>query len=158
MATIDYRVGGTLGLPTVQAFNKVFAISRKIDCSVQNVPDDDTVQMLNIPADTMVLDVIANKITLEGGTLTFDVGDADDTDGYHDGINGNSGATAVSCNASFALTEGAPNTIAPAYSKGGKYYDAAGVISIIFNDAADAAVIELTAICVNCDPRAGVAV
>jgi len=105
----------------------------------------DGVPALAIPAKSLVLRVGADVTTAEGGTLTLDVGDGDDTDGYLDGVNGN---TVASYASALALAEGAPNTLV-GYGAG-KYYSAADTIDLITVNAADAAVIRVWALVVDC--------
>ena len=120
-----------------------------IDTKAVNIGSGDIVKLLEIPAKTKIVDVVAHVTTAEGGTLTIDIGDyltADDTavdaDGYLDGANGNSAAATKA--STFALTEGTPNTIAPAYTTG-RYYPAANSwLGVLFNNAADAAVIDVS--------------
>jgi len=105
----------------------------------------DGVAALRIPAKTLVLHVGLDVTTAEGGTLTVDVGDGDDPDGFLDGVNAN---TLASYASTLLLTEGAPN-ITTGYSEG-KYYSAADTIDLITVNAADAAVMRLWALVVDC--------
>ena len=139
----DKTKGGTGGLPD-NGRNQVSVISRTIDFSVDEAAQNDVFEVLYIPAKTLVLGVQYQVLTAEGGTLTFDIGDGDDVDGYIDGANGNtlgSGFTTLS------LTAGTPDTVT-GYSNG-KYYAAADTIDIKLLNAADAAVITVTAVCVE---------
>lgn len=102
----------------------------------------DGLAALVIPAKTRVLGVGLDVTTAEGGTLTIDVGDGSDADGWLDGVDGNAVASYYS---TPVLTEGAPNTIVPAYGLG-KYYSAEDNIDLITVNAADAAVMTLWAI------------
>jgi len=83
--------------------------------------------------------------TAEGGTLTIDVGDGGDPDGFLDGVNAN---TAASYSTSLVLAEAAPNTVT-GYSNG-KYYAAADTIDVKTVNAADAAVMRLWAVVADC--------
>jgi hypothetical protein len=93
----------------------------------------------------MVLEVGLDVTTAEGGTLTVDVGDGGDVDGFLDGVNAN---TAASYTTSLVLAEAAPNTVL-GYSNG-KYYSAADTIDIKTINAADTAVMRLWAIVADC--------
>ncbi len=106
---------------------------------------NDVIEALSIPAKTMVLAVGLDVTTAEGGTLTIDVGDASDPDGFLDGVNGN---TAASYANSLVLAEAAPNTVV-GYSNG-KYYSAADTIDIKTINAADTAVVRLWAVVADC--------
>jgi hypothetical protein len=107
----------------------------------------DVLQVISLPAKTLVLAVGADVTTAEGATLTLDVGDGSDTDGWLDGINANS-ATSY-CSIAPALTEGTPNTLVPAYGQG-KYYTAADTIDVLINNSGiDTCVVRLWALVVN---------
>lgn len=107
----------------------------------------DVLEALPIPAKTMVLKVGADVTTTEGGTLTLDVGDGTDPDGFLDGVNAN--AVAGYSSAAVTLVEGAPNTLSPAYAFG-KYYGAADTIDVVTVNVADAAVVRVWALVTNC--------
>ena len=98
-----------------------------IDTAVQNLAADDIWQAMTVPAGSIVVAVGAVILTAEGGTLTIDVGDGDDVDGYLDGSNGNSAG------ASYSSINGTT-----AYS-GGRYYSAEDTIDVKAINAADAA-------------------
>ena len=97
----------------------------------------DVLEVIKVPADTLVTNVILNVTTAEGGTLTIDVGDGDDPDGFLDGVNANATAAYL------------PVAGTAAYEQG-KYYTAADTIDVTTVNAADAAVMTLTAIMVDC--------
>ena len=108
----------------------------------------DVLEVLQIPAGTQVLAVGLNVTTAEGGTLTVDVGDGDDPDGYLDGVNGN--AVAGYSSSQVTISEGAPNTLSPALPWG-KYYASADTIDVKTVNAADAAVMTVWALVVDCN-------
>ncbi len=141
MATYDLTVGGNGGLSFASA-RTAFVLEREVDFAATNYAGTDVLQLIDIPAKTLVLTVVSDVVTAEGGTLTYDVGDGSDPDGFIDGANGNSVGTTAS---SLALTEGAPNTIT-GYS-GGKFYAAADTLDMVINNAADAAKIRVRALC-----------
>ena len=98
-----------------------------IDTAVQNLAADDIWQAITVPAGSIVVAVGAVILTAEGGTLTIDVGDGDDADGYLNDANGNSaGASYSSINGTLAYS-------------GGRYYSAEDTIDVLANNAADAA-------------------
>ena len=105
----------------------------------------DILTALHIPAKTMVLAVGLDVTTVEGGTLTIDVGDGGDPDGFLDVVNGNA---AASYSTSLVLAEAAPNTVT-GYSNG-KYYSAADTIDVKTVNAADTAVMRLWAVVADC--------
>ena len=108
----------------------------------------DVLEVLRIPAKTQVLAVGLDVTTVEGGTLTIDVGDGADPDGYLDGVNANTVAGYSSTQ--VTLVEGAPNTLSPALGFG-KYYAAADTIDVKTVNAADTAVMKLWAIVADCN-------
>lgn len=97
----------------------------------------DVLEVIRIPANTLVTNVALEVTTAEGGTLTIDVGDGDDPDGFLDGVNANTAAAYI------------PVAGTAAYEQG-KYYTAADTIDVTTVNAADAAVMKLTAIMVDC--------
>jgi len=107
----------------------------------------DVLEVLQVPAGTQVLAVGLNVTTAEGGTLTVDVGDGDDPDGYLDGVDGN--AVAGYSSSQVTISEGTPNTISPALAFG-KYYTDADTIDVKIVNAADAAVMTVWAVVANC--------
>lgn len=104
----------------------------------------DVLEALPLPAKSLVLAVGLDVTTVEGGTLTIDVGDGSDTDGYLDGVDAN---TVASYASALALAEGTPNTVV-GYGAG-KYYSAADTIDVKLVNAADAAVVRLWALVVD---------
>lgn len=104
----------------------------------------DGVQALSIPAKSLVMAVGMEVVTAEGGTLTVDIGDGSDTDGWLDGVNGN---TVASYCSAATLAEGTPNTFV-GYGAG-KYYSVADTIDVITVNAADAAVVRVWALVVD---------
>lgn len=97
----------------------------------------DILEVIKVPAQTLVTNVVLEVTTAEGGTLTIDVGDGDDPDGYLDGVNGNATAAYIPVAGTAAFEQG-------------KYYTAADTIDVTTVNAADAAVMKLTAIMVDC--------
>lgn len=104
----------------------------------------DVLEALPLPAKSLVMAVGLDVTTAEGGTLTIDVGDGSDTDGYLDGVDAN---TVASYASALALAEGTPNTVV-GYGAG-KYYSAADTIDVKLVNAADAAVVRLWALVVD---------
>jgi len=105
-----------------------------IDFGSQNEVSGDTIQALNIKAGTYVEKVCTRIITAEGGTLTFDIGDATDPNGWNDAVDGNAAATTVTKTLEATDPYGA-----------GKYYAADDTIDILLDNDADTAVIEIWA-------------
>jgi hypothetical protein len=108
----------------------------------------DVLEVLRIPAKSQVLNVGVDVTKAEGGTLTIDVGDGADPDGFLDGVNANTVAGYSS--STVTLVEGAPNTLSPAFGFG-KYYGAADTIDVTTVNAADVAVMRVWAIVADCN-------
>lgn len=121
-----------------------FVLEAEVDFSANNHDSNDVLNVLAIKAGFYVLSVIMKVVTPEGATLTVDIGDGDDPDGYIDGANGNAtaGTEVVS---DLALTNGTPNTVT-GYTAG-KYYAADDTIDLIPKNNADAAVVRVRALC-----------
>jgi hypothetical protein len=153
-----YLVGGGSKLP-FNASGRNFVLSYLIDTKATPVDSGDILRLLDIPANTLIRDTVANVKTAEGGTLTLDLGDylrsngsAVDADGFLDGFNGNAVAAVKASTETLTLTEGTPNTAAfsPAYARGKFYPTENSYLGLLFNNAADAAVIEVHVICEDC--------
>lgn len=106
----------------------------------------DVVEIMPVPAKTLVLRVGYDVTTAEGATATFDLGDGSDTDGYLNDISLNSVASGAMA---LTLAEAAPNTVA-GYTNG-KYYSAADTIDILLNnDGINAAKVRVWALVQDC--------
>lgn len=143
-----YLKGDGYALSNVDS-GSLFAIPFEIDTATTNVTSGDVLKLMTIPADTMIVDVIANVTTAEGGTLTIDIGDyliatdvAVDADGYLDGANCNSVAASKT-------SDGTVATPTPAYIKGKVYTSRNSYLGVLFNNSADAAIIEITVLAVK---------
>jgi hypothetical protein len=102
----------------------------------------DVLEVIPVPAKSLVMRVGYDVTTAEGATATFDLGDGSDADGYLNDVDLNTVASGVMA---LALTEGTPNTIT-GYSNG-KYYSAADTIDITLNNnAINVAVVRLWAL------------
>lgn len=108
----------------------------------------DVLEVIRIPAKTQVLAVGLDVTTAEGGTLTIDVGDGADPDGYLDGVDAN--AVAGYSSTQTQLQEAAPNTLTYAYGFG-KYYASADTIDVKTVNAADTAVMKVWAVVADCN-------
>ena len=154
--TIDETVGGNDVLPALEA-GYSFVIEKKYDCRTValggdgNVASGDTLQLLNVPKGVLVERVAIEMDTVEGGTLTVDVGDGDDADGFLDGSNLNAAATKIT---ELLLVEADPNTIF-GYTNG-KLYLVADTIDMLFNNAADAAIFTVKVYCVRIEKAASI--
>lgn len=156
MATYTDTLGFNKGTATTgplphDALNKVGVISVDLDfAAITTARSDagatalgagDILQVIDLPAKTHVLVAGIDVTTAEGGTLTLDLGDGGDPDGYLDGVDGN---VATSYASALTLAEGTPNTIT-GYSEG-KYYSAADTIDLVMVNATDTAVMRVWAL------------
>jgi len=150
MATYNDGKGYNFGTGTAHVaagINKVSSISVELNfatitteraaAGLTALTSADVLEVIRVPANTLVTNVALNVTTAEGGTLTVDVGDGDNPDGYLDGVNGNATAAYLTVAGTDAF-------------EAGKYYTAADTIDIVLNNAADAAVMTLTAVMVDC--------
>ena len=116
--------------------------------TVQN----DIVQLIQVPANTLVLGVSFSVTTASSNMADFDIGDGDDTDGYVDGAS----MATVNDGASFvgATTVGTPNAlpVAAAFCLG-KFYTAADTIDLKQNTNATVktGVLKVKALLVDCN-------
>lgn len=133
MATIDNILGAAVA--PVEGLKATAKYQQVIDFAITNADADDRVNMLSIPANSLVK-IIFDVQTAEGGVLTFDVGDDSAPDNFVDGANGNSAGTLIG-NGGVGAAESAAAIE--------KVYDAADTIRLTPKNAADAAKILVTA-------------
>jgi hypothetical protein len=145
MALNDLSVGGVGALP-VGRDGLVFLLKNSIDCAENAQGAGDIAKIIRIPAGTWVLEVQARVKTAEGGTLTIDVGDylesnnsAVDADGYMNDVDANAVASYSN-----------KRTGTPAFAAG-KLYTVDSYLGVLFNNAADAALIEVHVLCADCN-------
>lgn len=123
-----------------------FLIENTLDTAAANRGAGDDSAMLIVKAGSIVLFAGLEVLTLEGATMTLDLGDDDNPDGYLDDVNGNDtvGNIYVSIK-SYILTstngdfdnEGAISSLNILSLVGGKLYTSADTIDLITVDAAD---------------------
>jgi hypothetical protein len=150
MATYNDGKGYNLGTGTAHVaagINKVSSVT--VDLNFATITTEraaagltalaagDVLEVIKVPANTLVTHVALNVTTAEGGTLTVDVGDGDNPDGYLDGVNANATAAYLTVAGTDAF-------------EAGKFYTAADTIDIVTVNAADTAVMTLTAVMVDC--------
>ena len=151
MATYNDGKGyklGTAAAHVAKGINKVSTVS--VDLNFATITTEraaagltalaatDVLEVIRVPANTLVTHVALNVTTAEGGTLTIDVGDGTDPDGYLDGVNANTAAAYITDGGSAAALGH------------GKFYTAADTIDVTTVNAADTAVMTLTAVMVDC--------
>lgn len=151
---IGYNMGSTAGFPA-KGLNRVSRMAVELDfaaitaarlaAGATALGAADILTVLSIPAKTKVLAAGIDVTVAEGGTLTLDLGDGSDADGYLDGVDGN---TVASYANALVMVEAAPNTIL-GYSNG-KYYSAADTIDLVTVNAADTAVVTVWALVADC--------
>ena len=132
----------------------VHAVQAEIDFSKINsgsgTVQNDIVQLIQIPANALVL-AIAFKVTTANASLTdFDLGDGDVTDGYVDGA---SMATVNDgCSWQTTFNEATPNTTKEGMSLG-KFYTTADTIDFKQNTAATitSGVLKVRALLFDCN-------
>lgn len=91
----------------------------------------DVYEAISLTAKTLILAVGVDVTTAGTGSLTLDVGDGTDPDGYLDGVAADAAGSFQSGN-NLTLTAGTPNAVAGTpYAYGlGKYYTAADTIDL----------------------------
>lgn len=110
-------------------------VAARLAASATALAADDVLEVLSIPAKTLVLGVgLAVDVDSSAATATVDIGNGDGTggtdfDGWIDGAN--VAAAGGPFWSTLTLVEAAPNTLSPAFSAG-KVYTSAGVVSIKF--------------------------
>lgn len=113
----------------VYAVNATLDFSSPLINSGAGTVQNDIVQLIEVPANTLVLAVFSKVVTLS--TITdFDIGDGDDVDGYIDGAS-MAVAGVDACSWVGATTVGTPNAlpVGAAFCLG-KFYTAADTIDL----------------------------
>jgi len=106
---------------------RINVLENTIDYSANNAGASDTDRYITIPAGSYVIGLVAIVDTLEGGTMTFEVGDSDAATTFLTGANGNSGT--------YKMGDGGDGTTVTTTVS--KLYDAADYILVTVNNAAD---------------------
>lgn len=135
MATVNGTKGGTAGLPAY-ASNKVVVVENSYDFATNNATAADVIQLINVPANTLVLSVLSECVTAEGGVMTYQVGDGTDPNGWDDAVNGNSAAGVIVGDGAYVAAAG-------------KIYTAADTLDIVPSADSDAAEIRVIAVMVE---------
>lgn len=94
MATIDKTgTGPTNGVTPYAGLNKVFTLFNTVDLTGGAITAADVYQCLSVPDDTLVQQVTIEWLTpAVGTTLTVDVGDGTDPNGWDASVDGKSAA------------------------------------------------------------------
>lgn len=143
MATITDWVTASEACITTEGPRKAYVLKNRIDFSEVNTGASDVVQVLAIPAGTMVIDVLTKLITPEGGTLTATVGDGGSAAGWDGSVNLNTTAGTITQSVQGTDARKAANAT-------GYVYTTADTIDLTMSaNAADTAVIEVYAICID---------
>ena len=88
MATVDKTIGGTAGHPSTR--RKPYWVENTVDFSLFDPAANDVVQMLNVPAETCVINAGLEVLTASPSSVTLDLGDGGDADRYIDGLDSTS--------------------------------------------------------------------
>ena len=88
MATVSKVIGGTSGHPSTR--RKPYWVENTVDFSLFDPSADDIVQILNVPAETLVINAGLEVLTASASGVTLDLGDGGDVDRYIDGLDSTS--------------------------------------------------------------------
>jgi hypothetical protein len=136
MANVDYT--STQAVQPSYGDQKTYIMKNTLDFSDTNAASADVCYALYIPAETFVEKVWTKLITAEGATATPDLGDTTTHDGWNTAVDLNT--TALTVEFSISGTDAYATTA-------GKHYAAATTINFTANQAYDAAVVEVFALC-----------
>lgn len=144
--TTNLTVGGDTDLANKHSGGS-YLIEATVDFTEHSTfSTNDVLQVLTVPAGVFVENVGYSVETVEDNTLTFDVGDGSDTDGYIDGADGETLGYGISA---FAV-QAATNATVVGYTSG-KLYTAADTIDVLLNNDADTGKIVIKAWCIDLD-------
>ena len=88
MATVSKVIGSTAGHPSTR--RKPYWVENTVDFSLFDPAANDVVQMLNIPAETLIINAGIEVLTASASGVTLDLGDGGDVDRYIDGLDSTS--------------------------------------------------------------------
>ena len=135
MATVDVTNGTNY---PYDGSGKIFVIENTLDFSATTRAAADVLQVLNINANTLVLECMSKIVTAEGGTATFDLGDGDDPNGYADAVDANVAGELVQASGAYALE-----------TLGGRLYTAADTIDMTLDHELDAGKVTIRAVVID---------
>ncbi len=146
MASFDNSVGATGAAYPASALPVNYMIENTLDTAAANRGAGDDSAMLKVKANSLCLFAGLEVLTLEGATMTLDLGDDDDANGYLDGVNGNNAVGDVFASIkAYIMTstagdfdnETAVSALNVYSNVGGKLYLVDDTIDLINVDAAD---------------------
>jgi len=88
MATHSKVTGGTSGHPSTR--RKPYWVENTVDLSLFDPVANDIVQILNVPAETFVINAGIEVLTASASGVTLDLGDGGDVDRFVDGLDSTS--------------------------------------------------------------------
>ena len=88
MATHSKVTGGTAGHPSTR--RKPYWVENTVDLSLFDPVANDIVQVLNVPAETFVINAGIEVLTASASGVTLDLGDGGDVDRFVDGLDSTS--------------------------------------------------------------------
>ena len=88
MATHSKVTGGTAGHPSTR--RKPYWVVNTVDLSLFDPVANDIVQVLNVPAETFVINAGIEVLTASASGVTLDLGDGGDVDRFVDGLDSTS--------------------------------------------------------------------
>ena len=140
----DYDLTTNVGAQPAEAVPTVVKFTKVVDFAEHNLAQNDTAQVLDLPAGILVLACAVKVITPEGGTATIDLGlTGGNVDEYIDGADINAAAGSVTKSGDAATDEPI------AFANNCKYLTSAETVSILANNALDAAKIVVMVIAVD---------
>lgn len=81
--------GGTTGHPSTGG-RRPYLVENTVDFSVFDPAANDIVQMIDVPAESIVINAGLEVLTVSPSSVTLDMGDANDVDAYVDGYDSTS--------------------------------------------------------------------
>lgn len=116
------------GFPAQVVFEGVFDATKRV------LAQNDTIAVIDIPANTLIQGVQWEVETVEGAARNFAIGDGSDTDGFVTATSANtatSGATALAGTVAGGAGDPANDPLVVTGYSAGKYYAAADTLDIL---------------------------
>ena len=153
MTLRNYTIGNVSGYPAT-GLNFQYRKEAVLDFAEDNQTAADVAAMIDVGDGEIVLLVALEVLTVGGATLTIDVGDGSNVDGYLDGVNGNlAGGFYVSMatytNGTGDLDVATANHAQLLAIMGGKLYAADDTIDLLINNTNAVAKLRLSALVID---------
>lgn len=156
--TVDLTKGAAGAAYPASDLPKVFIIENIIDFAATNRTATDILQVLHVKAGSFVMLAGIEVLVVEDSTLTLDLGDGANADGFLDGIDAEAATGYFDSSQAYTVSTTNANTVLEDADvlygvMGGKFYTADDTIDVIVNNTSDTGKIRVFAVVFDCTGR-----